>query len=204
MTFQGDELEGKRSRVLFCRGQLKRMASGQARPELRQAICFQRYRAEVERQRSVRAAGELDTASVQRFQSALSFEPVDRALLNTLKARRTASRTPMTEGVERFVDKQRQAQIAARHALQRSATRLSTRAVSASPSQEGDRVWASAVHAAEFQLPESWLPWVVSRWQRRPETGSRPESDLTHAILSPTSNAGPRRPQRASRAPHRS
>lgn len=165
VTFQGGELEGKRPKALCpsCREQLKRAASGRAGHQRAHTLCFQCYRAELERERSLRAAGALDTASVQRFQSALPFEPVNRARLDTLKAERAASRTAMTAGVGRFVDKRRHAQIAARHALQRIAAELSARAVTSSPSQEGDCAWASAVHAAELQLPESWLPFVVSR-----------------------------------------
>ena len=46
-----------------------------------------------------------------------------------------------------YVDKRRQAQIAARHAL----VRLS----------EGLR--AQGLYAAELQLPDTWLPFVASR-----------------------------------------
>jgi hypothetical protein len=31
------------------------------------------------------------------------------------------------------------------------------------PSEVRERVMAAAVHAAELQLPESWLPFVVSQ-----------------------------------------
>lgn len=142
--------------------------------------CFQCYRAELERERSLGRAGELDTASVERFQSVLPFEPVNRARLHTLKAERAVSRTAMTDGVGRFVDRRRHAQIAARHALQRVASGFPARAVARSPSQDGDRAWASAVHAAELQLPESWLPFVVMPTKSHP----------THAILSTRRSAG--------------
>jgi len=145
-----------------CREQLKRAVSGEAGHRRSHALCFHCYRAELERARSLRRAGEFDTASVERFQSVLPFEPVNRARLDALKAERTASRAAMREGAGRFVDERRHAQIAARHALQRVASGFPARAVAASRSQEGDRAWASAVHSAELQLPESWLPFVVS------------------------------------------
>lgn len=164
VTFRGGELEGKRPKALcpICREQLNRVLSGDVGHRRSRASCFQCYRAELERERLLRKAGELDTASVERFQSVLPFEPVNRARLDALKAKRTALRTAMTEGAGRFVDERRHAQIAARHALQRVASGFPARAVAASRSQEGDRAWASAVHAAELQLPESWLPFVVS------------------------------------------
>jgi hypothetical protein len=55
-------------------------------------------------------------------------------------------------GAGRYVDKRRQAQIAARHALQRIAAGVQARGVT-----------LAAIHAAELQLPEAWLPFVVSR-----------------------------------------
>ena len=126
--------------------------------QLRRALCFQCYRAEIVRERALAAAGELDTASVERFQSALPFEPVNRPRLEMLKAERAAARTSTDRGVGRFEDRRRQAQIAARHALQRIAASL----VSIAPATR-EREMASAIHAAELQLPESWIPFVVSR-----------------------------------------
>lgn len=164
VTFRGGELEGKRSKALCpaCREQLKRAVSGEAGPRRSHTLCFHCYRAELERERSLRRAGELDTASVERFQSVLPLEPVNRGRLDALKAERTASRAAVTEGAGRFVHERRHAQIAARHALQRVAAGFPARTVEASRGQEGDRAWASLVHAAELQLPESWLPFVVS------------------------------------------
>ena len=63
-------------------------------------------------------------------------------------------------GVEPYTDRRRQAQIAARHALQAIAAGLKTRQLAPS---DCERVLASALHAAELQLPEAWLPFVVSR-----------------------------------------
>jgi hypothetical protein len=72
------------------------------------------------------------------------------------------------EGTGRFMDRRRQAQIAARHAFQQIAAslRAPTAPGPSSPElrrREQERVVAAAFHAAELQLPESWLPFVVSR-----------------------------------------
>jgi DNA-binding FadR family transcriptional regulator len=71
-------------------------------------------------------------------------------------ARSAASISP----IAKFVDRRRQAQIAARHALQRIAAGLAS--YRATPSDR-EREIAAAIHAAELQLPESWLPFVVSQ-----------------------------------------
>ena len=63
-------------------------------------------------------------------------------------------------GVGRFVDKRRRAQIAARHALQTVAAGLRTHHLDAT---DRDREMAMAIHAAELQLPDAWLPFVVAR-----------------------------------------
>ena len=118
---------------------------------------------ELDRQRALKAAGDLDTASDERFQNALPFEPVNRPRLEMLKAERAVSRTTMAQGLGRFDDKRRKAQISARHALQRIVAGFAARTGTAGASVEANRAWASAVHAAELQLPESWLPFVVSR-----------------------------------------
>jgi hypothetical protein len=173
--FPGGELEGKRPKTLCrsCRERLKRIALGGrlpagapgARPP--RTLCFQCYRAELDRERALKAAGNLDTASTERFQSALPFEPVNVSRLDRLRAERAAARVTR-EGAGQLADRRRRAQIAARHALQEIAAGLRARPASARPSleerrSEQDRVVASAVHAAELQLPESWLPFVVSR-----------------------------------------
>ncbi len=118
---------------------------------------------ELDRQRALKAAGDLDTASDERFQNALPFEPVNRPRLEMLKAERAVSRTTMAQGLGRFDDKRRKAQISARHALQRIVAGFAARTGTAGASVEANRAWACAVHAAEIQLPESWLPFVVSR-----------------------------------------
>jgi hypothetical protein len=173
--FPGGELEGKRPKTLCqaCRERLKRMAlerrlpvrgAGARQPH---ALCFQCYRADFDRERALKAAGDLDTASSERFQSALPFEPINTSRLERLRAERAASRMMMQAGAERFADRRRRAQIAARHAFQQITAGLRARTASAPPSpdlqrREQEREMADTVHAAELQLPESWLPFVVS------------------------------------------
>jgi hypothetical protein len=170
VTFPGGELEGKRPKALClaCRARVKRLAceprasshepratSHEPRP-----ICFQCYRAELERQQALQAAGQLDTSSDERFQDALPFEPVNRARLDRLKAERAEARQVQHAGVGRFVDRRRLAQIAARHALQLIVANLDAR--QAMPADR-ERLGEAVIHAAELQLPEAWLPFVVSR-----------------------------------------
>src|SRR6185295_525643 len=147
ITFPGGELEGKRpkARCPACR------ARG-GRPESRAPLCFQCYRAELDRERALKAAGQLDTASDERFQTALPFEPIDMPRLQMLRVERAAQRATSQMGAGRYVDKRRHAQIAARHALQRIAAGVQARGAA-----------LAAIHAAELQLPESWIPFVVSR-----------------------------------------
>jgi hypothetical protein len=130
------------------------------RADQRAPLCFQCYRLELDRERAVKAAGELDTASEARFQDALPFEPVNVARLETLKVERVAVRAVARSGMGRFVDKRRHAQIAARNALQAIAAGLKQHRAAES---ERGRVMAAAIHAAELQLPDAWLPFVVSQ-----------------------------------------
>jgi hypothetical protein len=168
--FPGGELEGKRPRVFCpaCRDALKRAATissgaGSGPPSASRpsrALCFQCYRADLDRERALQAAGDLDTASEARFQSQLPFEPVNHSRLAMLKAERTTARAAAVQGIGQYIDKRRQAQIAARHALQAIAIGLKARQLT--PMLQAE-VLASAAHAAELQLPEAWLPFVVSR-----------------------------------------
>jgi predicted LPLAT superfamily acyltransferase len=123
-------------------------------------LCFRCFRTEIARARQLKAAGELDTASVERFQPELSFEPVDRSRLQMLKAERREWHAAMIEGNGRFVHRCHLAQLAARHALKEIAERSRARQLA---TEDRERVIASAIHAAEIQLPDSWLPFVVSR-----------------------------------------
>jgi hypothetical protein len=162
VSFPGGELEGVRPKALCpaCRDELKRAAAS-AKAYRPKTLCFQCYRAELDRERALKAAGELDTASVERFQTTLPFEPVDRVRLTMLKADRAVARETERQGTGRFVDKRRQAQMAARRALQRIFAGVSARGVASTA--VGGALIAAATHAAELQLPEAWLPFVVSR-----------------------------------------
>ena len=165
LTFPGGELEGKRPKVLCagCREALKREAAtyGASGPARRsRLLCFDCYRADLARTKALKAAGELDTASEARFQTQLPFEPINQARLAALKAERTESRTAASQGIGQYADKRRQAQIRARHALQTIASGLKTRQLT--PVAQAQAM-TSAIHAAELQLPEAWLPYVVSR-----------------------------------------
>jgi hypothetical protein len=160
--FPGGELEGRRPKALCppCRAALKRLAANAGAVQAPRTLCFQCYRADLDRERALQAAGELNTASDARFQSQLPFEPVNRGRLDALKAERTAARCAAVQGIGQYADKRRQAQIAARHALQAIADGLKARQLTAMLQAQ---TLASAAHAAELQLPESWLPFVVSR-----------------------------------------
>jgi hypothetical protein len=174
--FPGGELEGRRPKVLCpaCREDIARVLGtrrgsndgGSTWPgdQRGRTICFQCYRAEIDRDHALKAAGELDTASEARFQTALPFEPVNRPRLQMLKAEHSAARA-FHKGVARFEDRRRQAQIAARHALQQIAAGVVGADGGKMTANADDRAReiAYAIHAAELQLPESWIPFVVSR-----------------------------------------
>src|SRR5665213_2066314 len=112
VSFPGGELEGQRPKALCpgCRAELKRtVASAESfRPR---TLCFQCYRTELDRERALKVAGDLDTASVERFQTQLPFEPVNVARLAMLKVERAAARETMRQGVGPFIDRRRHAQI---------------------------------------------------------------------------------------------
>jgi hypothetical protein len=165
VTFPGGELEGKRPKALCsaCREALKREAttygtSGAARRT--RLLCFDCYRADLARARAIKDAGELDTASEARFQTQLPFEPINHARLDRLKARRAEARATASRGIGQYADKRRHAQIQARHALQTIAVGLAARQLTPAAQIQ---TMAEAIHAAELQLPEAWLPYVVSR-----------------------------------------
>src|SRR5262245_34925009 len=162
VSFPGGELEGRRPRV--------RCAACRARRRADATLCFQCYRATLDCDRALRAAGRVSTASEARFQEQLPFEPIDETRLALLKADREAERTAdrsthragtratLLHGTDRFADRRRRAQIAARHALQ---SIVAARPAHASAAY--DRTIAAALHAAELQLPDSWMPFVVAR-----------------------------------------
>jgi hypothetical protein len=168
VTFPGGELEGRRPNVLCptCRALVAREAAtrrssrrGRPRP-----LCFACYRADLARQRALAAAGALDTASPERFQQQLPFEPVNRVRLERLKAERIELRSVAAHGIGRHGDKRRRAQIDARHAIERIASGVAARGLAHAPSSRIDTAAIdAAIRAAELQLPESWLPFVLSR-----------------------------------------
>ena len=164
VAFPGGELEGRRPKALCpsCREALKLETASARRgaPSRQRPLCFQCYRAELDRDRAFHAAGRIDTASEARFQAQLPFEPVNHGRLEMLKAERSTSRMASVQGIGEYVDKRRRAQISARHALQAIAAGLKARKLP--PALEAG-VLAAAAHAAELQLPESWLPFVVAR-----------------------------------------
>jgi len=142
VTLPGGELEGRRPIVLCGPCRMRRAIGAE-----RKAVCFECYKTDARRQRGFESAASLDTGSAERFQCGLPFEAVDRPRLERLRAERGASRQQLRIGVGRFVDKRRHAQIAARHALQHL----------------GAGLHEYGVRAAELQLPDAWLPFVVSR-----------------------------------------
>ena len=152
-------MEGKRPKVLCAACRTR--PSWPTRP-----LCFQCYRADLARARALKEAGELDTASEARFQTQLPFEPVNRARLDRLKSERAQSRATASQGIGQYADKRRHAQIQARHALQSIAEGLKARHLAPVPQAQAQaqaQAMASAIHAAELQLPDAWLPYVVSR-----------------------------------------
>ena len=144
VALPGGELEGRRPKTLCGPCRVRRAAGAPAR-----AICFECYRADRRRLDAIKAAGEFESTSDARFQDGLPFEPVNLPRLEYLKAMRASARHQARAGVGQYVDKRRQAQIAARHALNRLGDTLRAQR-------------AQAMHAAELQLPESWLPFVAS------------------------------------------
>ena len=183
VSFPGGELEGRPPRVRCAACRARRRADGRRADA---TLCFQCYRATLDRDRALRAAGRVSTASEARFQEQLPFEPIDESRLALLKADREAQRTAdhdvdrdvdrmadskadcstqragtratLLHGADRFADRRRRAQIAARRALQ---SIVAARPAHASVAY--DRTIAAALHAAELQLPDSWMPFVVAR-----------------------------------------
>ena len=178
VTFPGGELEGRRPKALCpaCREALKRQAAAAIAPRTsrrgpgashfapRTPLCFACYRAELDRQHAIAAAGQLDTGSDARFQCQLPFEPIDEPRLAMLKADRDAARMAQrATPTGSLVDRRRRAQIEARHALQQIAAGLKARAATTADRNQARTAMASVFHAAELQLPEAWIPFVMSR-----------------------------------------
>src|SRR5262245_21015595 len=152
VTLPGGELEGRRPKTLCGPCRVRKAAGATPR-----AICFECYRADRRRDEALKAAAEFEAGSEARFQDGLPFEPVNVARLERLKAERVAVRRQARIGVGRFTDKRRQAQMAARHALQRIAAGLRSRPIDPAAHARAQREELEAIHAAELQLPDSWL-----------------------------------------------
>jgi hypothetical protein len=149
VALPGGELEGRRPKTLCGPCRVRKAAGAPSK-----AICFECFRADRKRQAgmdaALKAASEFESTReglIARFENGLPFEPVNLPRLRQLKAERIAARHQARAGVGRYIDKRRQAQIAARHALQRL----------------GDGLKTQGMHAAELQLPEAWLPFVAAR-----------------------------------------
>ena len=69
-------------------------------------------------------------------------------------------RAAANQGIGFYVDTRRHAQIAARHSLQQIAEGLKARRVATAAAA---KALEEATHAAELQLPDAWLPFVLSR-----------------------------------------
>jgi hypothetical protein len=179
VAFPGGELEGRRPRALCaaCRERLKHTvwsrrkatdlrSSRNTNTGHRRTLCFECYRAELNRERAMKTAGELNTASEARFQSALPFEPVNRPRLNLLRAERADERRRSGASVGKYEDRRRRAQIAARHALQDIAAELEASGL-VTTGRTNERsvnlALQSLAHVAELQLPDSWLPFIMAR-----------------------------------------
>src|SRR5262245_18654144 len=120
--FPGGELEGQRPKAL-CPACRVSAEAGRPRP-----LCFQCSRLGLDRDRALRAAGALNTASEDRFQTTLPFDRVDVPRLERLRGERAMVRAELQRSpTGRFEDKRRRAQIAARHALQRISAGLAAR-----------------------------------------------------------------------------
>ena len=152
VSFPGGELQGKRPKTHPTDQTHTTHQAG--------TLCFQCFRTSLDRDRAVKAAGELDTATDARFQFVLPLEPVDCSRLSMLKGERALARAEARLGAGEFVDRRRRAQIEARRVLHSVFERLRARQL---PASLREQQFASATHAAELQLPDAWLPFVVSR-----------------------------------------
>ena len=191
VSFPGGELEGKRPRTRCpaCREAIRRGRADRPKPLC--FACYRAAldrRAIV--QRALAAAGRLDAGSDARFQFQLPFEPVDHRRLDALKAdRQSARQAERQTRVGAYVDRRRHAQIAARHALRQIAVGFHARqpavgekCVERSEGSVGrleerrleerrlekrrlekNSAMAAVFDAIDLQLPESWIPFVMSR-----------------------------------------
>ena len=89
---------------------------------------------------------------------------MNRPRLAQFKTEREQSRTQARIIAGDYAERRRRAQIQARRALDRIFRGLKQRGhADPGESMARESSIAAAVHAAELQLPESWLPFVVAR-----------------------------------------
>jgi len=158
VAFPGGELAGRRPKALCtqCRNALSSAALRGNEAPAQKTLCFRCYREGLHRDHALRSAADLDTASEKRFQYQLPLEPVNRPRLEMLKTERQRERA----ATPRHVTDRRTAQIEARHALQQIAAGLRARGLAG---VDRETAILQAVHAAELQLPDTWIPFVVAR-----------------------------------------
>ena len=164
VPFPGGELEGSRTRALCPQCRVRELrAALRKQPVPVGPACFQCYRLAVERDRKLKDAGELDTASDERFQTALPFEPVNTSRLARLKVERTQAQAK-AKPAGGYAARQARARIEARHALASVVVGLRHRMAAGQMSAAARRAQMDmATRAAELQLPEAWLPFVAAQ-----------------------------------------
>lgn len=162
IAFPGGELEAPRPKVMCpsCRAEMRR-AQLQGTELVRRTLCFECYKTDLARARAMQIAASLNTASEARFQDGLPFQPVNAARLAALKAERAEARkAEAATTVGPYANRRRDAQIRARHAMAKLAEGLRARQLTPAARRTA---LTDAAEAAEMQLPESWLPFVVSQ-----------------------------------------
>jgi hypothetical protein len=156
IAFPGGELEAPRPKVYCaeCRANRRHAASLAKR-----TLCFKCYRLGLDRERGIKAAAELNTASEIRFQTTLPFEPVDRVRLAMLRVSHAAAKAESVKGAGAYVDRRRRAQITARHALERISQGLRSRHVNVLANGASDNL----KREMKLDVPPAWLPFVGAR-----------------------------------------
>ena len=153
-------MEGKRPNSLCpaCRANASQGLAMEKR-----TLCFQCYRDELNRERTLREAGKRDTGSVSRFLFLSPFEPVDGSRLESLRTERARAREIAMRGSGRYAVKRHRAQITARRALGHTVGLPSARNRVPPARHQLALAVADGNRAVTTELPESWLPFVVAR-----------------------------------------
>src|SRR4029453_14075363 len=101
VSFNGGELEGRRPKTLCraCRARLHRagLDRSAALPKAL-PLCFQCYRAELEREKALKGEGEPGAGPETGFQFPLPFDPVNESRLQALKTVRSNERAALRIG----------------------------------------------------------------------------------------------------------